>query len=298
MQIAPRRQFELAAARRGSPRTGASTPVRLIGAWARVLNGSSNNSRCAVAPSAAVAVMPAIAGSVSSVDGGDDFLDLAPGFRRKQRGKTVVLHVVAEQGADAACQRRERDSRPGSVVGQHEDVAEQFAHRAGLDLAAVGRACFAALVCPNRRRIRGSTDVSYCNLTPRAIAVRHFCPAFAHAHSRLVLQDGHCSVHATRLCLAFWPRLCGVNVKLTMGLATRDRPASVRLPDPSPGLLQVPAGHTGGVKQFGRLARGGVGSLPPGAPRDKRPAPEGGLSQSPPFDVMATEIADVSEDIV
>ncbi len=36
----------------------------------------------------------------------------------------------------------------GCIVGQHEDIAEQLAHRAWLDLAAVRRTGVGALVVP------------------------------------------------------------------------------------------------------------------------------------------------------
>ena len=61
--------------------------------------------------------------------------------------KLGVLQVAAEQGADP----RSGDAKRIAglvVVGQHEDVAEQFAHRAGFDLAAVRRPRIAALRVP------------------------------------------------------------------------------------------------------------------------------------------------------
>ena len=50
-----------------------------------------------------------------------------------------MLQIAAEQGADPGSGDAKRVAGI-VVVGQHEDVAEQLAHRAGLDLTALGRA--------------------------------------------------------------------------------------------------------------------------------------------------------------
>src|SRR5271165_5193752 len=80
-------------------------------------------------------------------DVADDVLYFAPAFGCKQAGEALVLQIAAEQGRDA--RSGDAEGIAGiAVVGQHEDVAEQFAHRAGLDIAAVGRARIAALAIP------------------------------------------------------------------------------------------------------------------------------------------------------
>jgi hypothetical protein len=61
--------------------------------------------------------------------------------------KASILQIAAGQGANA------RAGDPKWITGccvirQHEDVAEQFAHRARLDLAAVRRPGAAALFVP------------------------------------------------------------------------------------------------------------------------------------------------------
>ena len=66
----------------------------------------------------------------------DDVLDLAAALGRKQCGEAEVFQIAAEQGADAGAGDAKRIARL-IVVRQHEDIAEQLANRARLDLAAV-----------------------------------------------------------------------------------------------------------------------------------------------------------------
>src|SRR5450756_13179 len=71
---------------------------------------------------------------------------------------------------------------------------------------------------------------------------------------RIVLQDRLCSVHAAAAFLPPGPRLCAVNVKLTMRLAIGASllvSAHSSLPVFSRGRRGC---YTGGVKQFGRRA--------------------------------------------
>src|SRR2546430_4053743 len=83
-------------------------------------------------------------------DAADDILDFAAAVRRKQTGKTLVLEVAAEQRANA--RSGDAEGIAGiAIVSQHEDVAEQLAHGAGLDIAALGSARIAALVVPIRK---------------------------------------------------------------------------------------------------------------------------------------------------
>jgi hypothetical protein len=96
----------------------------------------------------------------------------------------------------------------------------------------------------------------------------------------IVVPDGLCSVHATEAFAGALARLCGVKVKLTIRFPPAIRLAIVRLLYSSPVFFEGPAGHTGGVKQFGHRA-GGVEKLPPSLARKDRH--EGGLSQSPPL---------------
>ena len=147
MQVAPRRQLEIAERCRDRLRTAPASPVRLIGAWARVLNGSSSNSRCA---GRAVLRGRGDAGDRGQHffgDDRDDVLDLAAAVGCEQRRKAAILQVAAEQGANPRPGDAKRVAG-GCIVGQHEDVAEQSAHRARLDLAAVRRPRVAALVIP------------------------------------------------------------------------------------------------------------------------------------------------------
>jgi hypothetical protein len=80
--------------------------------------------------------------------------------------------------------------------------------------------------------------------------------------------------------LAILPKLCVVNVKLTTCWPPPTGFAMVLLLYSSPVLLQVPAGQTGGVEQFGQRAGRG-GRLPRVSCEQDRH--KGGLSQSPPF---------------
>ena len=83
---------------------------------------------------------------------GDDVPDIAACFRRKQRGKAPVFQIAAEQGADPGA--GDAEGMAGrTVIRQHEDIAEQFAHRSGLDLAAVRRTRGAALLVPIREEL-------------------------------------------------------------------------------------------------------------------------------------------------
>src|ERR1700682_5595598 len=83
---------------------------------------------------------------------GDDILDLAAAAWGEQRGKAPVLQIAAEQGADSGSGDAKRITG-GGVIRQHEDIAEQFAHRAGLDLAALRRARAGARVLPIRESV-------------------------------------------------------------------------------------------------------------------------------------------------
>jgi hypothetical protein len=76
-----------------------------------------------------------------------DLLDLAAAVRCKQGREAGVLEVAAEQGRNPRAGNAKRVAGV-VVVGQHEDVAEQVAHRIGLDLAAVWRPRVAALGIP------------------------------------------------------------------------------------------------------------------------------------------------------
>ena len=78
---------------------------------------------------------------------GDDVVDFAAPLRRKQRGEALILQIAAEQGADPGSGDTKRMAG-GGIAGQHEDIAEQLAHRAWLDLAAVRRTGAGALVVP------------------------------------------------------------------------------------------------------------------------------------------------------
>jgi len=61
-------------------------------------------------------------------------------------------HIAAEQGADPGSGDPKRMAG-GRIVGQHENIAEQPAHRAWLDLAAVRRTGAGALVVPIREEL-------------------------------------------------------------------------------------------------------------------------------------------------
>src|SRR6185437_12850002 len=63
----------------------------------------------------------------------------------KQGRKALVLHVATEQCADAGAGDTKGIAR---FAGEHEDVAEQFAHRIGIDVAAVRRTAIAASAVP------------------------------------------------------------------------------------------------------------------------------------------------------
>jgi hypothetical protein len=90
--------------------------------------------------------MPAIAASISSATQAM-MSSISRRLSAVNSAEKLVSFRCAEQGADP---RSGDAKRVGSqvVVGQHEDVAEQFAYRAGLDLAAVRRPRIAALRIP------------------------------------------------------------------------------------------------------------------------------------------------------
>jgi hypothetical protein len=98
----------------------------------------------------------------------------------------------------------------------------------------------------------------------------------------IVVQDRLCSVHAAEAFCGGGPRLCVVNVKLTIGLAIGAALLGYAHSIPrrfSPG---AGAGVTQGeVKQFGR--RAGRGGDVTRDLRAKISTDKGGLSQSPPF---------------
>ena len=197
---------------------GASRPVRLRGAWARLLNGRSSNSRCAVAPSSDVAVMPAIAGSVSS-----QTAVMMLSISRRLAGvnsaaKLCVLHVAAGERAEAGAGDAEGVAAI-VVVGQHKNVAEQFAHRGGFDIATVGRATHDRAGRPNRRKTPGSTDVSCNRLASAACLCETLLSRFRASEfpSQLCGIGFAASMPGTGFG-ALAPPLCAVNVKLTMRL--------------------------------------------------------------------------------
>ena len=175
----------------------------------------------------------------------------------KQRRKASILQIAAEQGADPGAGDAKRIAG-GGVIGQHEDIAEQFAHRAGLDLAAVRRARVAALFVPICEKL-AVRRMFHTSTLPRRSARRDTSVPLSRTRiPRFVVQDRLCSVHAAA---AFRPLtgLCGVNVKLTMRLAIGAGLLGSAHCIPrrfSPGAGEVVT--QGGVKQFGRRAgRGG-----------------------------------------
>src|SRR4051812_5599461 len=150
-------------------------------------------------------------------DVSDDVLELASALFRKQRREARILDVTAEQGGDAGAGDAERKAGL-IVIGQHEDVAEQLAHRAGLDLAAVGCARMAAFCVPIGEKLTARWMFhSLASPRPR-FAGTHLSRSCAGAYPLVVVQDRLCSVHAVDAIWPRWRRLCVVNVKLTMGL--------------------------------------------------------------------------------
>src|SRR6478609_851618 len=148
---------------------------------------------------------------------GDNVFDLAAAFGCEQRGEAGVFQVAAEQGGYA---------RPGHakrvtgviVVGQYEDVAEQIAHGARLDLAAVRCACIAAFRVPICEEL-ATRRMFHLRPAPRLPRWDTSVPLLCTRAPLFVVQDRLCSVHAAD---AFWPlrwRLCVINVKLTTRLA-------------------------------------------------------------------------------
>ena len=98
----------------------------------------------------------------------------------------------------------------------------------------------------------------------------------------IVVQDRLCSVHAAEAFCGGGPRLCVVNVKLTIGLANGAGLLGSAHSITSPVFSRAGAGVTQGeVKQFGR--RAGRGGDVTRDLRAKISTDKGGLSQSPPF---------------
>jgi hypothetical protein len=110
-----------------------------------------------------------------------DVLDLAAALWCEQRREAGVLDVAAEQGGDAGA--GDAEGKAGLIViGQHEDVAEQLAHRGGLDLAAVGGARMAAFCVPIGKKPTVRWMFHALALPARG-STGHICPDFAHALS-------------------------------------------------------------------------------------------------------------------
>jgi hypothetical protein len=112
--------------------------------------------------------------------------------------------------------------------------------------------------------------------------VRHLCPVSAQKHSRL-----RCAETALqRPCRSrLGPRVCAINVKLTMGLARRASLLVSAHQVTSPGFSRP--GKDTRRRTDWPLRGEGWGSNPRSAPRDIRPASiKGGLSQSPPFSFL------------
>ena len=96
--------------------------------------------------------MPATAPSSLFGHHRDDVLDLAAAVLDEQPRKAPILQVATEQGANPGAGDAEGVAG-SSVVGQDEDIAEQLAHRAGLDRAAVGRALSRTFLIPIREKL-------------------------------------------------------------------------------------------------------------------------------------------------
>ena len=83
--------------------------------------------------------MPTMAGSMSSVTAATMSSISRRALGCEQLGKALILQIAAEQGAEPRAGDTKRIAA-GLIAGQHEDVAEQLAHRIGIDVAAVRRA--------------------------------------------------------------------------------------------------------------------------------------------------------------
>src|ERR1700682_2013775 len=99
---------------------------------------------------------------------------------------------------------------------------------------------------------------------PRRMARRdRFVPLSRTRIPRIVLQDRLCSVHAGAAFSLLRPRLCAVNVKLTMGLGIGASLLVSAHSSACPGLLPGPARlATQAVSNSLVVARGGVGMEP------------------------------------
>jgi hypothetical protein len=100
---------------------------------------------------------------------------------------------------------------------------------------------------------------------------------------RIVLQDRLCSVHAGAAFSLLRPRLCAVNVKLTMGLGIGASLLVSAHSSACPGLLQGPARLLHRRCQTVWSSRGEGWGCNPFSLRGKISTDQGGLSQSPPF---------------
>ena len=135
-------------------------------------------------------------------------------------GEAGVLEVAAEQGADPRAGDAKRVAGV-VVVGQHEDVAEQFAHRTGFDLAAVRRARIAAFRVPIGEKLATRWVFHARSSSPAGLGGTHLSRFCARAVPCSLCRTGFA---ASMPGTAIWPReawLCVVNVKLTMGWRSR-----------------------------------------------------------------------------
>ena len=81
--------------------------------------------------------------------GRDDVLDVAPAIGFEQLREALTLEVAAEQGGEPRAGHTKRKT-VGLIAGQHEDVAQQFSYRVGLNSAAVRCTGISPLFVPIR----------------------------------------------------------------------------------------------------------------------------------------------------
>ena len=142
------------------------------------------------------------------------------------------------------------------IVGQHEDIAEQLAHRVGIDVATVRRPRMAAFAVPICEEFPVRWMFHSKPYAPRPPRRDTSVPLSRKRLPISVVQERRCSVHAEA---AFWPvcrRLCVVNVKLTMRLALARTPARVQRIPVHAGYLQGPARHVHRWRQTVWSSRG------------------------------------------
>ena len=244
-----------------------------------VVEGQQQQFEMRREPSSAVAVTPAIAGSISSATCGDDVLDLAAAAAVEQRRRNSGPSGRGRAGRRPACRRRGTGSRFRVRRTARRCRRAARAPRSGSIVAAVRRPRVAALLVPIGEEL-AARRMFHSKTLPRGCAGgTHLSRFRARAIPSLLCRRGGAASMPGRDFGRFGRRLCGVKVKLTMRLASARGcygPLTPASPvSPGSGEAVVHRASNSLV-----IARGGVG-IPRSLRRGKISTNRAGRSQRP-----------------